>query len=120
MIRIFCAAIILGFAVPAHAETLVLASTYDEAGTNPDGSKFTGTVSIDVVSDTTFLIRWKIGSTTYKGFGMRLNDTLAATYTIDGEPGLAMYKVDSDGTLSGLWTVRGKDGSGTDRLTPRN
>ncbi|MGD0023696.1 MAG: hypothetical protein ABSC37_03565 [Xanthobacteraceae bacterium] len=120
MIRILCTIVFLAVAASAQAETLTLASTYDEVGTNPDGSKYTGTVSVKVISDTTFLIEWKIGNSTYKGFGMRLNETLAATYTIDGDPGLAMYKVDDDGTLDGIWTVRGKNESGTDRLTPRN
>ena len=55
---------------------------------------------------------------TYKGFGMRMNDSLAATYMIDGEPGLILYKVDGNG-LHGLWTIRGHDGSGTETLLPR-
>jgi hypothetical protein len=37
---------------------------------------------------------------------MRLNDSLAATYTIDGEPDLIIYKVDRDG-LTGAWAIRG-------------
>jgi hypothetical protein len=51
---------------------------------------------------------------------MRMNDALSATYTINGQPGLVIYKVDGNGTLNGLWAVRGRDGSGTERLTPRN
>ena len=89
-------------------------------GTNPNGSKYTGTATVEIISDTTFKIRWKIGSTTYSGFGMRMNDTLAATYMVDGEPGLIVYKVGDDGTLNGLWAIRGQNGNGTDRLTPRN
>jgi hypothetical protein len=48
---------------------------------------------------------------------MRLNDTLSATYTIDGEPGLVTYKVDG---INGLWAIRGHNGSGTEHLTPRD
>jgi len=118
MIRTLFAVALLATTVAARADTLTLASAYDGTGTNPDGSKYTGTVSVKVVSDTTFLIEWSIGDATYKGFGMRLNDTLAATYMIDDEPGLVMYKVGNDGTLNGLWTIRGKNGSGTERLTP--
>jgi hypothetical protein len=78
------AAVVLGlaFALPASAETLTLASQYDASGTNTDGSKYTGKVSIDVISDATFNIRWDIAGSTYTGFGMRMNDALAATYTI--------------------------------------
>jgi hypothetical protein len=103
----------------AQAKTLTLASTYDATGTNPDGSKYTGTATVEIISDTTFTIRWTIGGAVYKGFGMRMNDALSATYTIDGEPGLVIYKVDSDGTLDGLWAIRGRDGNGTETLTPR-
>ena len=122
MIRTICAVLLLAVTMPAWAaaETLKLASTYDETGTNPNGSKYTGTATVEIISDTTFKIRWKIGSTTYSGFGMRMNDTLAATYMVDGEPGLIVYKVGDDGTLNGLWAIRGQNGNGTDRLTPRN
>jgi len=120
MIRTICAAVLLGVAMPASAETLKLASTYDEVGTNADGSKYTGTATVEIISDTTFSIRWKIGSTIYSGFGMRRDDNLAATYMVNGQPGLIIYKVGEDGTLNGLWAIRGQNGNGTDRLTPRN
>ena len=119
MIRAICTILLLTIAMPAWAEKLTLASTYDEVGTNPNGSKYTGTATIDVISDTTFAIRWEIGSSVFKGFGMRMNDSLAATYMIGGDPGLIIYKVDDSGVLSGLWSVRGHNGSGTERLTPQ-
>jgi hypothetical protein len=101
------------------ADSMTLASTYDVTGTNPDGSAYSGTASVKVISDTTFTIKWQIAGSVYQGFGMRLNDTLSATYTIDGEPGLVMYKVDGTG-INGLWSIRGHNGSGTEHLTPRN
>ena len=51
---------------------------------------------------------------------MRMNESLAATYMIGGDPGLIIYKVDDSGVLSGLWSVRGHNGSGTGRLTHRS
>jgi hypothetical protein len=120
MIRTICTLLLVGLAMPASAETLQLASTYDEVGTNPDGSKYTGTATVEIISDTTFSIRWKIGSTVYSGFGMRRDDNLAATYMVNGQPGLIVYKVGEGGVLNGLWAIRGQNGSGTDRLTPRN
>jgi hypothetical protein len=99
------------------ADSMTLASRYDVSGTNPDGSKYSGTASVKVISDTTFTIKWDIASSAYEGFGMRLNDTLSATYTIDGEPGLVTYKVDG---INGLWAIRGHNGSGTEHLTPRD
>ena len=106
-------------AFPAGAQSLTLAPKYDVAGTNADGSKYTGTATVEVISSTTFTIKWLIGGAVVQGFGMRMNDTLAATYTIDGEPGLVIYKVEGNG-LDGLWAIRGHNGNGTEHLTPRN
>jgi hypothetical protein len=117
MVRMLCALAFFAFAAPAGADTLTLASKYNATGTNPDGSKYTGTASVKVISEATFTIRWTIGGSTYEGFGMRLNDSLAATYMIDGQPGLVIYKVDGDG-LTGVWAVRGHDKVGTEHLRP--
>jgi len=107
-------------AIAAHADTLRLASTYKAVGKNSDGSPYTGTVAVKIISDTTFSIEWKIGNSITKGFGMRLNDTLSATYMLDGEPGLIIYKVQSDGSLEGIWAIKGQSGNGSETLTPRD
>ncbi len=119
MRRLFCIIAFLAIAVPVQAESPTLAPSYDVVGTNPDGSKYKGVVLVDVISNTTYTVTWKIGSSTIKGFGMRMNDELAATYEINGEPGLVIYKLDGNG-LNGLWAIRGHNGSGTEHLTPRN
>ena len=49
-----------------------------------------------------------------------MNDVLAATYTIKDQPGLVIYQVDDKGVLDGLWAIRGQNGNGTERLTPRD
>jgi hypothetical protein len=117
--RLLCAVVFLVVAVTANAEPLKLASKYGSAGTNPDGSKYTGSAVVHVISDTTFTIEWTINSETYKGFGMRMNDSLAATYMINGEPGLIIYHVDDKGILRGVWAIRGEDGNGSEVLTPQ-
>src|SRR5882724_168157 len=106
MIKTICTVLLVGVAMPASAQKLMLAPTYDEVGTNPDGSKYTGTATVEIISDTTFSIRWKIGSATYSGFGMRRDDNLAATYMVNGQPGLIIYKVGEGGVLNGLWAIR--------------
>jgi hypothetical protein len=120
MVKTIWTFMFLAIATAAHAEVLTLASVYDASGTNPDGTKYTGTAAVTIISDTTFSIQWTIGGSLYTGFGMRMNDALSATYMINGQPGLVIYKVDGNGTLNGLWAVRGRNGSGTERLTPRN
>ena len=119
MIRAVWAFVFLVVATAVHADSLTLASHYKAAGANPDGSAYTGDVSVKILSNTTFAIEWTIAGAVYKGFGMRRDDALAATYTIDGEPGLVIYKVDGNG-LNGLWAVRGQNGNGTERLTPND
>ncbi len=118
MVRAILTLAFIVIALPAAADSMTLASTYDAVGTNPDGSKYEGMAHVRVISDTTFTIEWSIGDATYQGFGMRMNDSLAASYMIDGEPGLILYKVDGNG-IHGLWTIRGHDGSGTETLRPR-
>jgi hypothetical protein len=114
-----CAAFVPPQLVPARAEALHLASHYAASGSNPDGSQYTGNADVTVISDTTFSIVWKIEGQRYEGFGMRLNDSLAATYMINGEPGLVIYHVDGNG-LTGAWAIRGHDGVGTEHLRPLN
>lgn len=104
-------------ALPAQAETMTLAQHYTVSGKNADGSSYTGKADVEVISDTTFSIVWRIAGSVYKGFGMRMNDSLAATYTIDGEPGLIIYEA-RDGQLAGLWAIKGQNGSGSETLTP--
>ena len=106
--------------ISAHADTLQLASSYKAVGKNPDGSAYEASVAVKIISDTTFSIQWKIGDSVIKGFGMRMNDTLSATYMLEGEPGLVIYKVQSDGTLAGIWAIKGQSGNGSETLTPKD
>jgi hypothetical protein len=120
MIRIFFTlACLLVAAASARADSLTLSNHYAVVGTNPDGSKYTGTADVQVISDTTFYIDWKIGSDVYKGFGMRQGDVLAATYSINNVPGLVIYGVENGGVFKGSWVLRGKDGNGTEQLIPQ-
>jgi hypothetical protein len=119
MQRLLYVLALLIFALPVHADPLTLSTKYQATGTNPNGSKYSGTVDIRVISNSTFSVKWTIAGATYEGFGMRMNDALAATYTIDGEPGLVIYKVEGK-DLDGLWAIRGHNGDGSEHLTPLN
>jgi hypothetical protein len=48
---------------------------------------------------------------------MRRNDAVAASYMMNGVPGLIIYQVEGNG-LDGLWAVKGEDGGGSEHLTP--
>jgi hypothetical protein len=57
MIRIFFASFcLLELAVTAHADAPMLAPKYDVVSTNPDGSKYAGTATIEDISDKTIKI----------------------------------------------------------------
>jgi len=115
MIRIVLFALSLLVLAPgARAEEFIFADVYDVTGTSPDGSAYEGTLTVEIVSDTTYDVQWKIGTTVLSGFGMRMNDMLSAVYLFeDGTPGLVMYEAADDGVLEGIWTARGRPGLGT-------
>ncbi len=93
---------------------------YTVAGTNFDGSKYSGTAELTVSSNSTCHIVWHTGSSSgSKGICMRVNDVLVAGYTMKGGAvGLVAYKIKDNGVLDGIWTVADEDGAGTDVLTP--
>jgi len=96
----------------------VKAGAYAAQGTNPDGSSYSGTSRITITSDTTCTIVWKSGDTPSTGICMRDSDSFAAAYKMGGSVGLVIYKIGEDGTLTGVWTVAGHSGAGTETLTP--
>ncbi len=117
MKKVISAIALLGaLALPAHAQSI--GGQYTAQGTNLDGSPYSGTAEITLTSETTCVIKWTTGPTDASGICMRNDDSFAAGYELNGEIGLVIYKVAADGTLSGLWTVAGKEGSGTETLTP--
>ncbi len=103
----------------AIADTMTLAQHYNVTGTNANGSHYTGTADVTVISTTTFLVAWHIGSGTSSGFGMRMGDTISATYMLNGQPGLIIYRASGGGGFKGIWAIRGQNGSGTEAWTPQ-
>ncbi|MGE5260637.1 MAG: hypothetical protein ACM3MH_07145 [Actinomycetota bacterium] len=100
-----------------HASAASLAGKYQAAGTNLDGSPYTGTAEITATSDTTCTISWQTTANS-KGICMRNGNSFAASYALGGSIGLVVYQIKPDGTLEGLWTVAGQNGVGTEVLTP--
>jgi hypothetical protein len=44
--------------------------------------------------------------------------SLAAAYRLGNSVGLVLYELQSDGSLTGVWTVADRSGAGTEVLTP--
>ncbi len=117
MNKLFLAAsLALLTAAPASAQSI--GGKYTAEGTNLDGSAYTGTAEITLTSETTCVIHWETGGTTSEGICARNDDSFAAAHVTTGNVGLIIYKVQEDGSLEGLWTIAGKEGSGTEKLTP--
>lgn len=113
---------LIGVALLALAGTASardLGGTYRANGTNFDGSPYSGTANIQITSDTTCAITWTTGSTSSNGFCMRNQDAFAAGYVMGDSIGLVIYKMMPDGSLNGIWTIAGKNGAGTEVLTPQ-
>ncbi|TPM96719.1 hypothetical protein [Mesorhizobium sp. B2-1-3A] len=109
---------LLGFtALPAAAQSI--GGTYTVAGTNFDGSAYGGEATITLTSGTTCTIHWETGGSSSDGICMRNDDAFSAGYVMDKDIGLVVYKVEEDGSLHGLWTIAGKEGNGTEVLTPK-
>jgi hypothetical protein len=109
---------LFGLCIAAPASAQSIGGTYTVEGTNLDGSSYSGTAEITLTSDTTCTIHWVTGGTTSDGICSRNGDAFAAAYVLGDVFGLVVYKVDGDGTLDGLWTIAGKDGNGTEVLSP--
>jgi hypothetical protein len=110
----------MAFALATSAEAEGFGGRYQVQGTNPNGSEYGGEAEITLTSNTTCEIKWTTGETESFGICMRNDDSFAAGYKLGDDIGLIIYKVQSDGSLHGLWTIAGKEGNGTEILTPIN
>ena len=113
---IVTASLVLGMLVPASAQDI--GGKYTVEGTNLDGSAYNGTAEVTLTSDTTCVIKWETNGTTSEGICARNDDAFSAAHITTGEVGLIIYKVGEDGSMDGLWTIAGKEGNGTEKLTP--
>ncbi|MCO5733149.1 hypothetical protein [Rhizobium sp. SSA_523] len=121
---IACASLALALAFAAAPLSHAVAQTveaglYDVSGTNLDGSQYSGTARIQLMSETTCSIEWKTGTTTSTGICMLHEDAFAAGYVLGDSVGLIIYQVKRGGVLDGVWTISGEDGAGTEILRLR-
>lgn len=104
--------ILLGAALSAFTFCAALAQDmtgeYVMEGANPGGSgRYTGRVALALTGDT-YQVAWIIGKARHVGTGIVTGDTLSVVYQQDANNlGIAVYKIGSDGTLTGRWTVLG-------------
>mgnify|MGYP006976756384 CR=1 FL=1 len=109
------AAILCGLAMPAAAQ--LRQGQYGLEGHNPDGSTYVGTFSLQEGPGAAWLATWQVEDVRMLGLGLIQSGVLAVSFIVDGRPGVAVYEVQPDGKLRGVWTTGG--GLGTEILTPR-
>lgn len=110
-------ALAIATTLPSAAQSI--GGEYTVAGTNLDGSTYKGEATITLTSETTCVIEWQTGGTSSEGICMRNGDAFSAGYVLNDDVGLVVYRVKENGTLDGLWTLAGKEGSGTEVLSPK-
>jgi hypothetical protein len=122
MNRLMLAAALLA-ATTVAADAQAIGGAYAVEGTGLNGAPYGGTAQINALTDTTCEIIWQTGPQTSNGVCMRYGPAFSAFYVIEagGQTaiGLVIYEVMQDGSMEGIWTVTGQNGSGTEKLTPQ-
>ena len=111
-------AVTLGLSMCGAAAAQDIGGNYTVEGTNLDGSPYRGTAEIKLTSGTTCEIYWTTGTSTSQGICMRNGNAFSDGYVLGDAIGLVIYLVNDDGSMQGLWTIAGQEGSGTENLTP--
>ncbi|HEU0070840.1 MAG TPA: hypothetical protein VFS04_06060 [Alphaproteobacteria bacterium] len=105
----------LGAVLPAAAAELD--GEYVIEGRDPGGgAKYKGQVLV-VKEDATYSVIWKIQNQVLYGTGILQDKSFAVTYLNYGPasaPGLALYDVSDDGTLTGRFTMLGAKNLGVE------
>jgi hypothetical protein len=118
MLKKLALAALFAASLSTAANAVDVGGTYDIQGTNPNGTKYSGTAEIVVTSENTCRITWNTGNES-SGICMRNGTAFAAGYVLGEKVGLIIYEMHDDGTLDGLWTIADQEGVGTELLTPK-
>ncbi len=120
LVVIATAAIVLADAAPPPAQAACpVAGNYRVAGTNPGGTAYEGTATIEA-RDGGCYARWYPPNDS-EGTGTYANGRLKVRYRFlaGGEGGEVICTRQPDGTLKGTWSPYGEGGGqGTETLTP--
>ena len=111
---LFMAAVLfVGLSTAAFAQSI--GGRYEVRGTNPNGSSYNGTAEISP-NGNVCRISWHVGSE-WRGICMISGNRFAASYRSGDTIGLLIYRINSDGSMSGEWTT-GAGSTGTETLIP--
>jgi hypothetical protein len=118
MVRIAALLLVAALLAPFAATTAIsqdsapLDGVYDVQGVNPDGTTYSGEVSIRQQASK-YYFSWRIGGgDAFEGNGTRRGNRLTVDW---GQPDPVIYSVGNDGVLRGTWSK----GQATEVLLPR-
>ncbi|MCZ6862702.1 MAG: hypothetical protein O7I42_20940 [Alphaproteobacteria bacterium] len=103
------------FAMPVTTQAtrvVYLPGVYQVAGTDPDGTKYTGTVTV-TRTRATLRVVWKIGSRVWRGTGLRVGNILSVGYN----GGVAAYRIVHSKRFEGEWAPHGSAKTGREIWT---
>lgn len=110
---------ILAASDAACAQGSDIAGRYRIEGSNPTGSGvYRGEVAIARAGDT-YQVRWILEQGSQVGLGVVLDKVLAVTFQDGAAPaGIAAFRINPDGSLTGIWAGSGTVSVGTERWIP--
>jgi len=103
-----------------QATAFSLDGTYSVEGVTLDGQRYDGQAIIKMGKGGECSIRWNTGGQVSEGFCMAHNKTFSAAYKLGDAIGLVVYDINSNGSLSGTWTITGNPMTGSETLTPQD
>lgn len=115
---VFIAICLLGMS-GALAQTSDLAGRYRIEGRNPSGSGiYRGGVLVSRNGDA-YHVRWQLGRSAQVGTGLVLDKVFAVTFQAGAGPvGVAAFRINADGSLTGIWAGPGTSIIGTESWVP--
>jgi hypothetical protein len=110
--RLFLAAAVAGLALPVFAQSLPsdISGSYKAEGRNPDGSTYTGRVTVQESVGGAVAFAWIVANQSYAGVGTRDGRVVSVDW---GEAHPVVYVIMPGGALYGTWA----DGRALERLT---
>ena len=102
MLRRSLLAALVALAAPAtlHAQAGNVSGLYQVQGRNPDGSSYSGSVTVQETAQGAVTFSWVVGQRSYAGSGQRSGSVVTVNW---GSSAPAVYVVMSDGSLHGTW-----------------
>lgn len=113
-----CVFLLLALSGPVTAQR-DLTGNYVVVGTTlGGGGSYRGKAAV-AATGATYQVAWLVGGAKYRGTGILEGDVFSVVYHLKGSaPGVAVYKVESNGVLTGRWTSLAGTTLGTENWKP--